>query len=551
MPANDATVQLCFGDARLGLSARRIFEHMLLRQVNPFAPLRPHTAVRAEEFVDVVAMDAESARLTGATLADLLAGEPSNLTPGSVEQLLANVSRPGTQRWLVHVKRSIQTYNQRLSTRNVPEAFLPLNHGHTFGVPGLRSALVDWLQDRTREKATAEEWLQRLHNLSERGLRREELEASGLEPALRRQSGRSIAGEELLAAIDYRDLCLSILPVLQPSNRHLQFESIPDTASIKRIKPRLPRGLVSRPLWRDPVLGYWIDVLDWNDLLGHNRGWIAFTCHGEPVVSHHRPGGLCDSPEAAIEMAERHAARVMPKMSTRGRWPDYRLNGGANYREWLVTLPYFRTEYFSGHFECRNVLLHVRCDIRETEHDERVLVLQEVQSDWAQQARRKTRSDHGCRDMPRPPWIKEWPVLALKLMLLHAAHQGLDGLAWTPGSVQQARYREYARQGLIDLYDRTLPRELNRLLGKLGKRCREVDVYEPVDFKVEPWVSGYVISDAGGKYLGTADTWADVQRLLPDGALERLRPMRGTRLDAADRATILKDGFYAWGMGIH
>jgi hypothetical protein len=543
-------MQLCFGGAPLGLSARRIWEHVALRQVNPFTPLRTNASVRAEEFVDVIQVETARALLTGTTLADVMAGDTGELAASSVQQLRANVARPGTQRWLVHVKRSIQTYNQRLSTRNLPAPFLPPGSAYPLGVPGLRNALASWLQDRANEKATGAEWLRRIHNLRGRGLRREELFASSVESILARQGSRKITARNLAAALAYSEWRLSILPALSYSSQHLQFASIAEADSIKRVKPRLPRGLESRPLWRDPVLGYWIDVIDWNDLLGEHRGWMAFTCRGEPVTSHERPGGLCDSPEAAVKLANRHASRLMPKMSTRGIWSGYRLNGGADYREWLITVPYFRTGYFSSHFEHRNVLLHVRADIRETEFDERVLVLQEVQSDWAQQARRRTGSERESGSVPEPPWMKEWPALALKLMLLHVAYHGLDGLAWTPGNVQKTRYGRYARKGLIELYDRTLPRELDRLLRPHAKRCGRVEIYHPVDFSIEPWVSGYLVSDKEGRQLGVADTWADVQRLLPDGALERLRGMHGVRLDQKDRASILNDGFFAWGMGI-
>jgi hypothetical protein len=543
-------MQLCFGGAHLGLSARRIWEHVALRQVNPFTPVRPNAPVRAEDFVDVIRVETEHTRLTGTTLAEFMAGDVGELAAGSVEQLRANVARPGTQRWLVHVKRSIQTHNQRLSTRNLPAPFLPPGSAYPLGVPGLRYALASWLKDRANEKATGAEWLRRIHNLKGKGLRREELDASGVEPILARQGNQTLTAGNLAAALSYSDWRLSVLPALKYSSEHLRFSSIGETDSIKRVKPKLPRGLESRPLWRDPVLGYWIDVIDWDDLLGEHRGWMAFTCRGEPVTSHDRPGGLCESPEAAVKLANRHAGRVMPKVSTRGRWSSYRLNGGADYREWLVTVPYFRAGYFSGHFEHRNVLLHVRADIRETELDERILVLQEVQSDWAQQARRRTRSERASGRVPEPPWMKEWPALALKLMLLHVAHHGLDGLVWTPGSVQKTRYGKYARQGLIDLYDRTLPRELNRLLRPHAKQCGRLEVYHPVDFRIEPWVSGYLVSDKEGRQLGVADTWADVQRLLPDGALERLRGMHGVRLDQEDRASILNDGFFAWGMGI-
>ena len=53
-------------------------------------------------------------------------------------------------------------------------------------------------------------------------------------------------------------------------------------------------------------------------------------------------------------------------------------------------------------------------------------------SDWAQIARRKLSAGDIDPDGPVcPPFMKEWPALAMKLVFLHAAHQGLDAVAWT------------------------------------------------------------------------------------------------------------------------
>lgn len=45
-----------------------------------------------------------------------------------------------------------------------------------------------------------------------------------------------------------------------------------------------------------------------------------------------------------------------------------------------------------------------------------------------------------------------------------AQHQGLDGVAWTRGAHQVFRHKGLGAKGLHELYDRTLPREVNRIL---------------------------------------------------------------------------------------
>jgi hypothetical protein len=102
-------------------------------------------------------------------------------------------------------------------------------------------------------------------------------------------------------------------------------------------------------------------------------------------------------------------------------------------------LPYYPETYLSGHFKIRNVLAHVRCDVRLGADDERVLMLQEVQSDWAQRARRAASVNimRQSDEVP-PPFMKEWSALVMKLVLLHAAYYGLDAVAWTRGGATGA-----------------------------------------------------------------------------------------------------------------
>ena len=278
---------------------------------------------------------------------------------------------------------------------------------------------------------------------------------------------------------------------------------------------------------------------------------MAFTHRGQPIVSHDKPSGLHNTHEEAQSLANSHAQKVFPKLTAKGRWSHLRLTGGEQYREWLVTLPYYAPSYFSSHFAHRNVLLHVRCDMREDANGGRVLVLHEVQSDWAQQARRALRAGNiASEPMPIPPWLQEWPALALKLMLLHAAQQGAVALAWTQGDVQVERYYGLGKTGLLELYDRTLPAEAARILRPYGKQCERIEVFLPVNFYIEPADIGYKVLDENGALLGTATTWEEAQKLLPDGAHEILKPMHGIRLDEALRGALLRNGFYAWGAGI-
>ena len=548
----DEQLAVRFNYSLLGLSVRRTWEHIYLRQITPFEPITPTSSLKPQNYVDIITVCGPVITITGLTLADLLTGKHQGLRLTHVNQLLRNVKKARVQRWLYKVQEILLQFSKQRSVRNIPAPFLPKDNTDPLGVQGLQCALLTWLNAHRSEKADAKHWIQRIRNLNKRGLSAEELKFSGIEEGLDEQIGKSISGATVIKRSDYSNLQLSILPMVHKAGSHLTFLKVPSETTVKRIKPKLKSGLQSSPQWRDPVLGYWIDVIDWNDLLGHQRGWMALTHRGQPITSHDQPLGLCDTEEIAWDLADDHAKQLIPKMTARGLWSHLRLTGGEQYREWLVTLPHYGSSYISDHFDHHNILLHVRCDIREDANSERVLVLQEVQSDWAQNARRalKVGSDLS-RIIPTLPWLKDWPALALKLMLLHAAHLNVAGLAWTPGSIQVKRWKGLGKKGLINLYDRTLPTELTRILRPYKKQCESIDVYLPVNFYVDPTDTGYIVMDEDGNDLGTAATSTEAQNLFPDGAHEKLTTMHGIKLDAPLRQNIISNGFYAWGGGIH
>lgn len=545
-------LDLHFSNCTLAISARRIWEHTLLRQVNPFTPITPITALRPQIYVDVIDVSNGPKELTGYTLADVLAGKHSKLPRPTVAELLLRANKKAARLWLDDLRQHLLTYCDQRAVRNAPHPFLPTNTGSPLGVQGLRSALMDWLNDHQDDKARADQWFARIANLKNKGLRLDELESTRLEQNLHQRTGLTLTGREVRACVDFGFLHLSVIPMIRTTESRLFFTNVTQRTPFKRIKPKLKCGLASTPQWRDRLFGYWVDTVTWDDLLGPTQKWMAFTHRGQPIVSIEKPSGLCDTHTEALALANQHAAKSFPKLTAVGKWSQYRLTGGEQYREWLVTLPYYPQSYDSSHFPHRNVLLHVRCDIREDANGMRVLVLHEVQSDWAQQVRRDLKESDIVSDiMPVPPWFQEWPALALKLMLLHAIQQGAAALAWTRGDVQVRRYKGLGKAGLLELYDRTLPAEAARILRPYSKKCEEVEVFLPVNFYIDPAEIGYEVLDDDGSLLGTAATWDEAQKLLPNGAHEILKPMHGIHLDASLREALLRDGFYAWGTGIH
>ena len=217
--------------------------------------------------------------------------------------------------------------------------------------------------------------------------------------------------------------------------------------------------------------------------------------------------------------------------ATTTKYHDYQVPGGENYKELLLTLPLdkdyqrfralaakkvgTRTKaeneefrqlgmsdlnvgYRSSHWDEPNVLAHVRFNERTGPNGEKILFVEEIQSDLHQEGRKKgyitgdkrlskkmvavkdggyyevstedgefvsnvTYSEGGTsaesaieearrrlreeptltapqKGVPDAPFKKSWPLMAFKRMVRYAAENGFDTIAWTPGEVQAERY---------------------------------------------------------------------------------------------------------------
>lgn len=209
--------------------------------------------------------------------------------------------------------------------------------------------------------------------------------------------------------------------------------------------------------------------------------------------------------------------QVEIKEISAAKFDQYQIPGGENYRELLLTLPsrgasgYTFSEFLkskglnfsdlsreeisrlqkehnrqpdflSGHFDEPNILAHVRFNERTDADGKRVLFLEEVQSDWHQEGRKRgyknvlsksdrekldvlvdKSSEHGLDSLteeefkelqgltekqtyesptgvPNAPFKTTWHELVMKRMLRYAADNGFDRIAWTTGEQQADRY---------------------------------------------------------------------------------------------------------------
>ncbi|MBK6727114.1 MAG: hypothetical protein IPG63_07610 [Xanthomonadales bacterium] len=544
MSSDEALLTLRIEGTAYAVSMRRTYEHHEYRQAWPF-PAADDGVDDPAVVVDIVRFDHDHEHLAGYTLAQLLREDD----PSPIRRFLRERAQqmPRLQPWLRGFGQWLQERRSRRGLRNRPERFLPTDPAAPFRLVGLRSALLDALEAQGEVRQSASAWVGRLRNWP--GLRQDERDALDIDAVLASlPADAGISGPDLRALVDIGALRLSVIPVTVTGTTQLDLR--PVHVDLWR---RLPRARKRRikdvvELLRDRSLGYSLERRCWDDLFGPMEIWRAFDHRGDPVRTRAFPRGDYPNRTEAIRAAQRHAAKIYPKLSTRGRWSHHRLTGGARYREWLVTLPWYPPGYFSSHFEQRNVLLHVRCDARESPDGERVLFLQEIQSDWAQQARREARQ--GTLATPTPPWCDEWPALALKLMLLHAVAQGFDALAWSTGEEQVRRWDGLGAPGLRELYDRTLPREAKRMLKPFGRDVEPIAFYRPVNFTIEPTEDGYLVLDDTGEVRAECKQRQEVAAAIPCGGLEDAVTKPGIRIDADLRGALRERGLCAWGNAI-
>jgi len=185
------------------------------------------------------------------------------------------------------------------------------------------------------------------------------------------------------------------------------------------------------------------------------------------------------------------ANQVQIREVTKHSYPDRVLPGGENYREVVLTLPGEPPpNFYGGHYpDEKDVLAWVRLNDRAGPNGEKILFIEEIQSDWHQLGRnrgyqggpvekytvkenengvweildpdgRVVEIEHtqaaandaarqfgeganvavpGGGKVPDAPLKNTWHQMAFRRALKMAVDEGYDAVAWTPGRVQVAR----------------------------------------------------------------------------------------------------------------
>jgi hypothetical protein len=139
------------------------------------------------------------------------------------------------------------------------------------------------------------------------------------------------------------------------------------------------------------------------------------------------------------------------------------------YKEWeratldavRASTEHSRGRFKEGHYPEPDVIAHMRLKDREGPNGEKILFVEEMQSDWGK--KRKEKGD----EIPRGPFVEspgDWIELVNKRLLRMAVEEGYDSIQWTTGKMQQERYDLRKQVSSIDYfpdYNRLEARDLS------------------------------------------------------------------------------------------
>jgi hypothetical protein len=144
-----------------------------------------------------------------------------------------------------------------------------------------------------------------------------------------------------------------------------------------------------------------------------------------------------------------HARQISPGEQPEGDKGEFLTDAGVDraraYLGGLNTMKNYEG-FKSSHWDEPNILAHARLTDRKTTDGKKVLFVEEIQSDWAREAK----ADKSVLPtVPSHSLLKHWQPLVLKRLLRMAAEEGYDYISWTTGEQQAERYDLSKKVSLI------------------------------------------------------------------------------------------------------
>lgn len=377
------------------------------------------------------------------------------------------------------------------------------------------SQSADAINGAKMEKGTGEQWLAAL---KKGGAKDEELTWMGLAEMKDGKlvpagplMGKGITREDVLTHMDAN--AVQVREVVKglggPGGTKWHNYQLPGGENYRELLLTLPRATRDQVRPTETAAAPFLD--EWNRLSREIDGLRR--TENEAIAAGRDPGGARAQAEALEQRRDAlHAQMVDATVAERGR------NVGEPFT--------------SSHFDEPNVLVHVRFNERTDVDGKRVLFIEEIQSDWHQQGRkrgygtlekrfeagyfggenrdqwvpiahadnfdeaqrqgREWFSQAGVREgdnginlrvqelpsykrqgVPDAPFKKSWPDLALKRMLRWAADNDFDAVAWTPGKVQVDRYENALRNAVDEIHWEKTDKGIHLVGYKGGGQARE------------------------------------------------------------------------------
>lgn len=332
------------------------------------------------------------------------------------------------------------------------------------------SPLCRALSSVAQTSAPAGQWLGLIRNIEKSGVSATEIEWSRLEHFLTTCPDQKINKEEVLAAFG-ETFCWDLSLVRQVNDDFspkLSFYHLPEPREAPPVLIKNGVREQKRTVYRDRTFGLCVDRHRECDegLFGLHEYWTLALPNGQ------RKFGFSTAKSRKFQTSEQalaHAEKLLARFTERLRkdgfvgvakceneFEGYHLPGGDAYTEWLLCMPKLPDSYWGPHFDYPNVVAHVRTTFRTNTAHEKILLLEEIQSDWNQRLRELERDVSEEWVEPPPPdnpYRYHWLETSLKAMLLLATRHAVSGIAWLPGRVHAQRFPWANAEGLAGFYD--------------------------------------------------------------------------------------------------
>jgi len=421
---------------------------------------------------------------SGATLSSLRLD--TDWSDDEKQEILRWAQQPGQIRIIETARRRLAENQKQLSNKQ----YSAPQHLHSFLK---KRILVLPLQ-----KATLAQWQATINNMRNKGIRKEEIQWSGLPQYFKTQSPDTLLSkQQLLRLLNFENIRIALnTEQIRGTNGGLSFEEIAQRMphqAVYRAALKLDDSCDTILRFRDQRYNYRVGVVK-TLRNGHNMAlnkyWFALDPYGRAIPNEHSKNRevphFFESSIEAKTTADKHAREHLGMRSgvnTHTHFDHLTLFGGEDYREWTVTLPDFQRTFFGAHFYDHNVLAHIRTTTRIDKSGQRLLFIEEIQSDWHQSGKRYGYDTSAWGQVANAPFKKEWAALATKLMLIHASQNGFAGVAWPMGDIQEVRYKR-GLHAIKHHYDTEIPRTLNRLGRSFQSRVSTTSIETR-----DPWLT--------------------------------------------------------------